>query len=101
KPSKESIKKSIEKVGYQHIILDSLKSTIFLAKEGMKIGFSSIGKGYAADKGRDLLKSLGVEGGIVNASGDIATWGTQANSKPWKIGIKTLLKDTELLKSLN
>jgi thiamine biosynthesis lipoprotein len=100
KPSKESIKKSIEKVGYQHIILDSLKSTIFLAKEGMKIGFGSIGKGYAADKGRELLKSLGVEGGIVNASGDIATWGTQANSKPWKIGIKNPFKRHGIAKVL-
>ena len=100
KPSEESIKKSIEKVGYQHIILDSVKSTIFLAKKGMKIGFGSIGKGYAADKGRELLKSLGVECGIVNASGDIATWGMQANSKPWKIGIKNPFKRHGIAKIL-
>jgi thiamine biosynthesis lipoprotein len=100
KPSEEKIKKSIEKVGYQHIILDSVKSTIFLAKEGMKIGFGSIGKGYAADKGRELLKSLCVQGGIVNASGDIATWGLQANGKPWKIGIKNPFKRHGIAKVL-
>lgn len=87
KPSEENIKKSIEKVGYEHIILDSAQSTIFLAKEGMKIGFGSIGKGYAADKGRELMQHLGIKGGIVNASGDIATWGKQPNGKPWRIGI--------------
>lgn len=38
----------------------------------MKIGFGSIGKGYAADKTRELIKSLGVKAGIINASGDIS-----------------------------
>lgn len=92
KPSEESIKKSIENIGYQYIILDSAQSTIYLAKEGMKIGFGSIGKGYAADKGRELLQSLEVVGGIVNASGDIATWGTQPNGKSWRIGINNPFK---------
>ena len=92
KPGEDLIKKSIANVGYQNIILDSLNSTIFLAKKGMKIGFGSIGKGYAADKGRALMQIQGVKGGIVNASGDIATWGTQPEGKPWKIGIKNPFK---------
>ena len=86
-PSEEAIKKSIEKVGYTNIILDTLASTIFLKKEGMKIGFGSIGKGYAADSARALLEAKGVAGGIINASGDLTTWGKQANGKPWSIGI--------------
>jgi thiamine biosynthesis lipoprotein len=100
KPSKESIKKSIENVGYHSIILDSAQSTIYLAKEGMKIGFGSIGKGYAADKGRELLQSYEVLGGIVNASGDIATWGTQPNGKSWRIGINNPFKRHGIAKVL-
>ena len=30
---------------------------------------------------------MGVESGIVNASGDMTTWGIQPNGKPWTIGI--------------
>lgn len=100
KPSEVSIKKSISNVVYQQIILDSAQSTIYLAKIGMKIGFGSIGKGYAADKGRELLKSNGVEGGIVNASGDIATWGTQSNGKSWRIGINNPFKRHGITKVL-
>ena len=48
-PSAEAIKKSVEKVGYKNIILDSVQSTIFLKSEGMKIGFGALGEGYAAD----------------------------------------------------
>ncbi|MBD1430751.1 MULTISPECIES: FAD:protein FMN transferase [Sphingobacterium] len=100
KPSEEIIQKSIEKVGYEHIILDSVQSTIFLAKEGMKIGFGSIGKGYAADKGRELMQTLGIKSGIVNASGDIATWGKQPNGKPWRIGINNPFSKKSIAKIL-
>lgn len=100
KPTEQAIQKSITNVGYQHIILESVASTIFLAREGMKIGFGSIGKGYAADKGRELLQAQGVKGGIVNASGDIALWGTQPNRKPWRIGINNPFKRHGIAKIL-
>jgi thiamine biosynthesis lipoprotein len=86
-PSAEAVKKSVEKVGYQNIIIDKVNSTIFLKLPGMKIGFGSIGKGYAADKTKELLVSKGVKAGIINASGDMNTWGTQPDGKPWTVGI--------------
>ncbi len=86
-PSAEVVKRSVAHVGYQHIVLDSAACSIYLSKKGMKIGFGSIGKGYAADKGRALLKTLGVKGGIVNASGDLATWGKPPHERYWKIGL--------------
>jgi len=92
-PSEESIRNSVKNVGYQNIILDKTNSTIFLKNKGMKIGFGSIGKGYAADKTRELMKSFGVQAGIINASGDISTWGTQPDGTPWAIGINNPFKD--------
>ncbi|MGV4415153.1 FAD:protein FMN transferase [Chryseobacterium sp. T1] len=86
-PNPADIKNSVRNVGYQNIIIDSVNSTLFLKNKGMKIGFGSIGKGYAADRARTLLKKDGVLGGIINASGDISTWGTQANGKAWAIGV--------------
>tara|TARA_R110002124_G_scaffold174673_1_gene342492 strand:+ start:30168 stop:31064 length:897 start_codon:yes stop_codon:yes gene_type:complete len=86
-PSEEEIKASVSKVGFQNIILDKAKSTAFLKLEGMKIGFGAIGKGYAADKAKDLLISKGVPSGIINASGDMNTWGKQPNGKEWKVAI--------------
>ncbi len=99
-PSDTAIRNSVQYVGHQYIILDSVNSTIFLEKKGMKIGFGSIGKGYAADKGRELLQSLGVKGGIVNASGDLSTWGTQPNKQPWKIGVRNPFKTHKIIKVL-
>jgi len=53
----------------------------------MRIGFGGIGKGYAADKAKFLLQQKGVQSGVVNAAGDLITWGTQPNGKPWTVGI--------------
>lgn len=99
-PSKKDIKKSIEDVNFNNIILDSINSTIYLSKTGMKIGFGSIGKGYAADKARELMQSLGVKSGIINAAGDISTWGTQINGKPWRIGVNNPYETGETLEIL-
>jgi len=86
-PSPEAIKKSVAKVGYQNIILDPENQTVFLKLKGMKIGFGAIGKGYSADKAKQLLISKGVKAGIINASGDMNTWGTQPDGQKWQIGI--------------
>ncbi|WP_231391017.1 MULTISPECIES: FAD:protein FMN transferase [unclassified Aquimarina] len=86
-PSEEEIKTSVARVGYKYIVLDKKKSTVFLTQKGMKIGFGAIGKGYAADKAKNLLISKGVHAGIINASGDMNTWGKQPDGSEWKVAI--------------
>ena len=86
-PSEEAIKQSVEKVGYQNIILDPENFTVFLKLEGMKIGFGAIGKGYAADKAKILLMERGVDAGMINASGDMNSWGNQPDGEFWKVAI--------------
>ena len=86
-PTPEAIKKSVEKVGYQKIILDEKEKTIFLRDKGMKLGLGGIAQSFIADNIRDLLKSKGCTSGIANVSGDIAAWGKQPDGKPWTIGI--------------
>ncbi len=86
-PSAEAVRKSVEKVGYRHIIVDREASTIFLALPGMKIGFGALGEGYAADRCRDKMLARGIRAGIVNGSGDMSTWGTRPDGRPWSVGI--------------
>ena len=86
-PSDEAIQESVAKVGYQNIILNKEQSTVFLKLAGMKIGFGAIGKGYAADMAKKLLMERGVPSGIINASGDMNTWGKQPNGEEWKVAI--------------
>lgn len=86
-PSEEAIKNSVARVGFEKIILDEANHSVFLPEEGMKIAFGAIGKGYAADKAKKLLSDYGVTAGIINASGDMNTWGNQPDGEDWKVAI--------------
>ena len=86
-PDPETAKKMVRLINYRNILLDKAATTVMLKEKGMRIGLGGIGKGYAAEKTRQYLKSLGATAGIVNASGDLTTWGMQPDGKPWTIGI--------------
>lgn len=94
-PEKNAITQSVAKVGYQKIILNPTDTSVYLKDTGMKIGFGAIGKGYAADKAKALLKSEGVTGGIINASGDMNTWGQQLNGNDWTVAITNPMNKRE------
>ncbi len=86
-PDRDTAKEMVRLINYHNIILDEVAGTIFLKEKGMRIGFGGIGKGYAADRAKRVLAEAGVKSGIVNASGDLTTWGNQPNGNPWTIGI--------------
>lgn len=95
-PTETEIKKSIARVGYKKIVLNSEEQTVFLRQKGMKISFGAIGKGYAADKAKELLVSKQVIAGIINAAGDLTTWGTKASGEKWLIGIANPLSKDKI-----
>jgi thiamine biosynthesis lipoprotein len=86
-PDAETAKETVRLINYRNVILNEEEGTVLLKEKGMRIGFGGIGKGYAADMAKALLIKEGVKSGIVNASGDLVTWGVQADRNPWTIGI--------------
>jgi thiamine biosynthesis lipoprotein len=86
-PDAATAKLMVKLINYQNIILNPTECTVMLREKGMRIGFGGIGKGYAAEMAKALLKKEGVVSGIVNASGDLTTWGKQPNQENWTIGI--------------
>jgi thiamine biosynthesis lipoprotein len=86
-PDAKTAKENVKLINFKNILLNEKELTVMLKEKGMRIGFGGIGKGYAADKAKQILQKEGVESGIVNASGDLTTWGYQANNKAWTVGI--------------
>lgn len=78
---------SVSLINYRNVLLDHGSCQVYLTEKGMRIGFGGIGKGYAADRAKFILQEQGVKSGIVNAAGDLVTWGTGPEEKPWTIGI--------------
>lgn len=86
-PSQEQALKMVHLINYKNIILNKENQTVFLKEKGMRIGFGGIGKGYAAEMAKNKLIENKVQSGIINASGDLTSWGLQPNGKQWTIGI--------------
>ncbi len=87
-PDAEKLMESIAKIDYQNIILNKEEGTVFLKETGMRIGFGGIGKGYAANRAKQVMMAKdGVKGGVVNASGDLVVWGDNGSEEAWKIQI--------------
>ncbi len=86
-PSESQRLKSVQNIGFKDLVLNAKEQTVYLPKKGMKIGFGAIGKGYAADATKKLMKSLGVSSGIINASGDLTSWGKKPDGTDWQVGI--------------
>jgi len=74
-------------INFQNIELNPKEGSVFLRKKGMKIGFGGIGKGYAALRAKQVMQAMGIQSGLVNASGDLMCWGKPPNKKSWTINI--------------
>jgi thiamine biosynthesis lipoprotein len=86
-PDEQTAKEMVRLINFRNVILNKQDQTVFLKEKGMRIGFGGIGKGYAADCAKAVMKKAGVKSGIVNAAGDLTVWGKQPNGEAWTIGI--------------
>jgi thiamine biosynthesis lipoprotein len=86
-PDEETARRAVKLINYKNILLDEANTAVYLRKKGMRIGFGGIGKGYAAERAKLILRLRGVVSGIVNASGDLTCWGLQPDGTKWTIGI--------------
>lgn len=98
-PNKEIIQQTLKHVGFQHIKLLPERK-VYLSKKGMRISFAAIGKGYAADCVKKLWLNNKVNGGAINASGDLCVFGKRTDGSDWKIGIANPDNRDEILFSI-
>ncbi len=97
-PTQEEVAAAKEKINWQDIILDTDQHTVFLKEKGMKIGFGAIGKGYAANRAKFVMEKIGgINGGVVNASGDLITWGKSNRPEGWTVKIADPKEKDKLL----
>ena len=85
--AKDQIDELCQLINYKAIELNAKSNTVFLTQQGMCIGFGGIGKGYAAQRAMETMKSMGIHSGLINASGDLSCWGQPPGEKEWQIKI--------------
>lgn len=86
-PTQQQIDSHLDAVDYRAIKLDPEKGTVHFMKPGMRIDLGGIAKGYAVDRGADILIARGVRNAIVTAGGDSRIIGDK-RGRPWMVGVK-------------
>ncbi len=87
RPDDKAIDTALDSVDYRQLKLDEARHSVAFGKPGMRVDLGGIAKGYAVDRGIEILKSRGVLHAMVNAGGDTRVIGDR-QGKPWVIGIR-------------
>lgn len=86
-PGEKDISKSLPAVGSDRLNWDRKNKTLAFTHPLVKIDLGGIAKGYAVDRGADILRQHGIKHASVNAGGDTRLIGDN-RGRPWFIGIK-------------
>jgi FAD:protein FMN transferase len=81
-PDKITLQNSLQTVGYQYIILDSISHSVKFLHKNTLLDLGGIAKGYVAQVIVDFFQQQGIKKALVDAGGDLAMTG-----KDWHIGI--------------
>ena len=87
RPTEAEIKAALPGIDYHNLLLDPQRHSVGFARPGMRIDLGGIAKGYACDRGVEILKSYGVINAIVTAGGDSRLLGDR-RGRPWVVGIR-------------
>jgi thiamine biosynthesis lipoprotein len=86
-PTEEQIQQALPSVNWRNMLLDEEHHTVRFQHAGMRIDLGGIGKGYAVDRGIEVLKARGIDRALVTAGGDSRIIGDR-NGRPWLVAIR-------------
>ena len=87
RPTEEQIREKLPSVNWRNMLLDEEHHTVRFEHPGMRIDLGGIGKGYAVDRGIDILKARGIERALVTAGGDSRIIGDRMG-RPWLVAVR-------------
>ncbi|HET9830332.1 MAG TPA: FAD:protein FMN transferase [Vicinamibacterales bacterium] len=86
-PDRKEIDRRLPLVNYRDVVIDEAAGTAMLRRKGMRVNLGGIGKGYAVDRGVDILRRSGLRDFMIQAGGDMYVAGTRGD-RPWRLGIR-------------
>lgn len=87
-PDTAAIRAAAARVGWRHVLIDSVARTARLALPGMQLDLGEIAKGYAADQALQALRALGVEHAMVAIGGEIVVGRAPPGEPGWRIAVE-------------
>ena len=89
-PPMEDLQAAYEYTDIDKVIVDKEKSTVYLEEPEMSLDVGSVAKGYAVELIVEEIQEEGFDSGIVNAGGNVRTFGKPLDDirERWGIGIQ-------------
>jgi thiamine biosynthesis lipoprotein len=86
-PTEAQIKAALPAVNWRNMKFNDADHSVFFEHKGMRIDLGGIGKGYAVDKGIEVLQKRGIEHAVVTAGGDTRIIGDRMG-RDWLVAIR-------------
>jgi thiamine biosynthesis lipoprotein len=86
-PAPEVVRASVARINYEKVLLDPATHSVMLQDKGMRMNLAGILQGYGVRRAQALMRQMGIQGGLINGSGDVSCWGKQADGSGWRIAI--------------
>jgi FAD:protein FMN transferase len=87
-PSEEELARLRPLIDLSGLQLNDRDGTVYLARDGMRVDVSGIGKGFAVDRAVGAMRQAGAIAGVIALSGDIKTFGEMPDGHPFVFGIQ-------------
>lgn len=87
-PDSSFIMEALEKVDYTQLHYDTESGMLTTENTDIHIELGAIGKGYAIEKARKVLKDSGVVGGLISAGSSICVYGTKNDGTDFRVALR-------------
>ncbi len=95
-PDADALAQVIDAIDYKHLEFNSRKYSIRYLNENVYVDLGGIAKGYAVDRGIEVLISKGFTQAVVAAGGDSRILGDR-QGEPWIVGIRDPRKEDTMV----
>jgi len=85
-PSTEEINSLLGRTGWPRVV--STPSDRVQLRQGAALDLGGIAKGYVVDAGIEILEKAGATAGLINAGGDLRSFGKKPDGSPFRIGVR-------------
>jgi thiamine biosynthesis lipoprotein len=88
-PTPEAMAEARAKIGMDKVQLDAANRTVRFAREGVMLDLGAIGKGYAVERGAELLREAGVASALFHGgTSTVCAIGHPPDADAWHVAIE-------------
>lgn len=88
-PAPEAVAEARARVGMDLVQLDDTRRTVRFARPGVMLDLGAIGKGYAVERGAELLREAGVTSGLFHGgTSTVCALGHPPDAEAWRVAIE-------------